>query len=43
MYIRIVLRTFIFMLDEMNPVHFDFFAKCKSVFHSINFLNFVIM
>ena len=31
------------MLDEMNPVHFDFFAKCKSLFHSINFLDFVIM
>ena len=31
------------MLDEMKPVHFDFFAKCKSLFHSINFLDFVIM
>ena len=29
------------MLDEMNLVHFDFFAKCKRIFPSINFLNLV--
>ena len=29
------------MLDEMNLFHFDFFAKCKSIFPSINFLNLV--